>query len=115
MVFCSFLARKPIRLLVRAYVDVMRGTPVLVLILAAFYMPSVIGLSMTATQAGVVALTLFAGAHIGELVRGALQSLPPGQTRSSQEHWAAVRANSAVCFIAAGDESGSAALDQYRS
>jgi polar amino acid transport system permease protein len=76
--------RKPIRLLVRAYVDVMRGTPVLVLILAAFYMPSVIGLSMTATQAGVVALTLFAGAHIGELVRGALQSLPPGQSEAAK-------------------------------
>jgi polar amino acid transport system permease protein len=76
--------RTPIRLLVRAYVDVMRGTPVLVLILAAFYMPSVIGLSMTATQAGVLALTLFAGAHIGELVRGALQSLPPGQTEAAK-------------------------------
>jgi polar amino acid transport system permease protein len=76
--------RTPSRLLVRAYVDVMRGTPVLVLILAAFYMPSVIGLSMTATQAGVLALTLFAGAHIGELVRGALQSLPPGQTEAAK-------------------------------
>jgi polar amino acid transport system permease protein len=76
--------RTPIRLLVRAYVDVMRGTPVLVLILAAFYMPSVIGLSMTATQAGVLALTLFAGAHIGELVRGALQALPPGQTEAAK-------------------------------
>jgi polar amino acid transport system permease protein len=74
----------PVRLLVRAYVDVMRGTPVLVLILAAFYMPSVIGLSLTATQAGILALTLFAGAHIGELVRGALQSLPPGQTEAAK-------------------------------
>jgi polar amino acid transport system permease protein len=77
-------SRTPIRLLVRGYIDVMRGTPVLVLILAAFYMPSVIGLSMTATQAGVLALTLFAGAHIGELVRGALQSLPPGQTEAAK-------------------------------
>jgi polar amino acid transport system permease protein len=75
---------KPVQLLVRAYVDVMRGTPVLVLILAAFYMPSVIGLSMTATQAGILALALFAGAHIGELVRGALQSLPSGQTEAAK-------------------------------
>jgi polar amino acid transport system permease protein len=75
---------KPVRLLVRSYVDVMRGTPVLVLILAAFYMPSVVGLSLTATQAGVLALSLFAGAHIGELVRGALQSLPPGQSEAAK-------------------------------
>jgi polar amino acid transport system permease protein len=75
---------KPAQLLVRAYVDVMRGTPVLVLILAAFYMPSVIGLSLTATQAGILALTLFAGAHIGELVRGALQAIPPGQSEAAK-------------------------------
>lgn len=75
---------KPGQLLVRAYVDVMRGTPVLVLILAAFYMPSVIGLSLTATQAGILALTLFAGAHIGELVRGALQAIPPGQSEAAK-------------------------------
>jgi polar amino acid transport system permease protein len=74
----------PVRLLIRGYVDVMRGTPVLVLILGAFYMPSVIDLSLTATQAGILALTLFAGAHIGELVRGALQALPPGQTEASK-------------------------------
>jgi polar amino acid transport system permease protein len=77
-------ARAPLRLLVRFYVDVMRGTPVLVLILAAFYMPSVIGLSLTATQAGILALALFAGAHIGELVRGALQAIPPGQTEAAK-------------------------------
>jgi polar amino acid transport system permease protein len=77
-------ALMPVKLLVRGYVDVMRGTPVLVLILAAFYMPSVIGLSLTATQAGILALTLFAGAHIGELVRGALQSIPPGQTEAAK-------------------------------
>jgi polar amino acid transport system permease protein len=77
-------ARAPLRLLVRFYVDVMRGTPVLVLILAAFYMPSVIGLSLTATQAGILALALVAGAHIGELVRGALQAIPPGQTEAAK-------------------------------
>lgn len=77
-------ARAPLRLLVGFYVDVMRGTPVLVLILAAFYMPSVIGLSLTATQAGILALALFAGAHIGELVRGALQAIPPGQTEAAK-------------------------------
>jgi polar amino acid transport system permease protein len=73
-----------IRLLCRAYVDVMRGTPVLVLILASFYIPSVAGLQLSALQAGLLALTLFCGSHIGEIVRGALQSIPVGQTEAAR-------------------------------
>ncbi|MBB5752732.1 amino acid ABC transporter permease [Prosthecomicrobium pneumaticum] len=80
LVFAPKLARLPFVV----YVDVMRGTPVLVLILAAFYIPAVLGLSLSATQAGVLALALFAGAHIGELLRGALQAIPPGQAEAGR-------------------------------
>jgi polar amino acid transport system permease protein len=73
-----------VRILCRIYVDVMRGTPVLVLILASFYIPAVAGLQLGAFQAGLLALTLFCGAHIGEIVRGALQSIPPGQTEAAR-------------------------------
>jgi polar amino acid transport system permease protein len=73
-----------IRFPFRVYVDMMRGTPVLVLILAAFYIPSVVGISLNATHAGILALSLFAGAHIGELVRGALQAIPPGQAEAAR-------------------------------
>ena len=73
-----------LRLAARAYSDVMRGTPVLVLVLAAFYMPSVLGLRLSPFSAGVLALTLFCGAHIGELVRGALQTIPRGQTEAAK-------------------------------
>ena len=74
----------PLRLLCRAYSDVMRGTPVLVLVLAAFYVPSVVRLHLEPFSAGVLALTLFCGAHIGELVRGALQATPRGQTEAAK-------------------------------
>lgn len=73
-----------VRLLCRAYVDVVRGTPVLVLILAAFYVPSVVGVSLDALQAGLLALTIFCASHIGEIVRGALQAIPPGQTEAAR-------------------------------
>lgn len=75
---------RPLRLLCRAYVDVLRGTPVLVLVLAAFYVPAVFRLNLDALSSGVLALTLFCGAHIGEIVRGALQSVPPGQTEAGR-------------------------------
>jgi polar amino acid transport system permease protein len=74
----------PLRLVARIYADVMRGTPVLVLVLAAFYMPSVLKLRLSPFSAGVSALTLFCGAHIGELVRGALQAIPRGQTEAAK-------------------------------
>lgn len=68
-----------VRLPARLYADIVRGTPVLVLILAAFYVSSVVELDLTATQAGVLALTLFCGSHVSEIVRGALQAIPKGQ------------------------------------
>jgi len=80
LVFAPAVIRFPFRV----YVDVMRGTPLLVLILAAFYIPSVAGLSLSPTQAGILALSLFAGAHIGELLRGALQAIPPGQAEAAR-------------------------------
>jgi len=74
----------PVRLAARIYADIMRGTPVLVLVLAAFYMPSVLRVHLQPFSAGVLALTLFCGAHIGELVRGALQAIPRGQTEAAK-------------------------------
>jgi polar amino acid transport system permease protein len=75
---------KPLRFLCRVYVDILRGTPVLVLVLAAFYVPAVVGLNLNALSAGILALTLFCGAHVGEIVRGALQTIPPGQTEAGR-------------------------------
>ena len=76
--------RLSLRLLSRVYVDVIRGTPVLVLVLACFYMPSVFRVSLEALTAGVLALTLFCAAHIAEILRGALISIPPGQTEAAR-------------------------------
>ena len=81
---CLVYGAWPLRLAARAYSDIMRGTPVLVLVLAAFYMPSVVGLRLSPFSAGVLALTLFCGAHIGELVRGALQAIARGQTEAAK-------------------------------
>lgn len=72
------------RVVCRVYVDIMRGTPVLVLVLAAFYLPVVVKLHLSPFAAGVLALTLFCGSHIGELIRGALQAIPRGQTEAGK-------------------------------
>jgi len=64
----------------RVVVDVVRGTPLLVLILATYYMPSGLGLSPGPMTAGIIALTIFCASHVGETLRGALLAVPPAQT-----------------------------------
>ena len=72
------------RILLRIYSDFLRGTPVFVLILACFYILSVVGVDLSAFQAGVFALTLFCSSHVGEIVRGALIAIPKGQTEAAK-------------------------------
>ncbi|WP_258548770.1 amino acid ABC transporter permease [Thalassospira profundimaris] len=73
-----------LRFIVRLYIDFLRGTPVFVLILACFYVLSVVGVDLTAFQAGVLALTLFCSSHVGEIVRGALSAIAVGQTEAAK-------------------------------
>jgi polar amino acid transport system permease protein len=68
----------------RVVVDVVRGTPVLVLILASYYMPAGLGMSPGPITAGVVALTIFCASHVGETLRGALIAIPPAQTDAAR-------------------------------
>jgi polar amino acid transport system permease protein len=75
---------RPLRWLCRFYADVIRGTPVLVLVLASFYMLAVVGVQLSAVEAGIFALSIFCGAHMGEIVRGALQAIPAGQTDAAR-------------------------------
>lgn len=73
-----------VRIIVRIYSDFLRGTPVFVLILACFYILAIIGVQLSAFQAGIFALTLFCSSHVGEIVRGALQAIPKGQTEAAK-------------------------------
>jgi polar amino acid transport system permease protein len=74
----------PVRWMIRAYVDAVRGTPVLVLILAAYYLLAIAGVNFTAIQSGLLALSIFCSAHMAEIVRGALQSIPRTQIEAGR-------------------------------
>ena len=74
----------PIAWPLRGYTDFVRGTPVLVLILASYYILSTVGLRLSAFQAGVLALSVFCSSHIGEIVRGALLSIAKGQLEAGK-------------------------------
>ena len=75
---------KPLRWLVRVYVDVCRGIPQLVLIFGIFYGLPALGLQVSALVAGILALGLFCGAHMSEIIRGGVASIPRGQTDAAR-------------------------------
>lgn len=74
----------PFRLVARLYIDFIRGTPVLVLVLASFYILSVIGIQLSAFEAGVLAITVFCSSHVAEILRGAIKAIPGGQTEAGK-------------------------------
>jgi polar amino acid transport system permease protein len=68
-----------LRAILRIYVDIIRGTPLLVVIFLIFYGLPALNVEIDGFQAAVVAFSLFAGAHISEIIRGGISSVPRGQ------------------------------------
>ncbi len=63
-----------------AYIEIFRGTPVLVQVLFIFYgLPQLLGMPIDALTAGIAAIAVNSGAYISEVVRGGVQSIERGQ------------------------------------
>jgi polar amino acid transport system permease protein len=69
----------PLRFLVRAFSDIIRGIPILVLLFFVYYGLPIAGLNLPPFSAAVLALTVFKTAQVIENVRGAIGSIPKGQ------------------------------------
>lgn len=62
------------------YVGVIRGTPLMVQALYMYFaIPTIFHFELSALAAGIIAIGLNSGAYISEIVRGAIQSVDPGQ------------------------------------
>lgn len=67
------------------YIEVIRGTPVLVQAIWIFYaLPLIIGHTFESVTAGVIVIALNSGAYIAEIVRGAVQSIEKGQMEAGR-------------------------------
>lgn len=73
------LVRAPAEL----YVSAMRGTPLLVQLYVIYYWLPSIGIDFPPVVAGVLALSLNAGAFLSESIRGAVLGVSQGQWRAS--------------------------------
>ncbi|MBC3945349.1 amino acid ABC transporter permease [Erwinia persicina] len=70
---------KPLQYIVRFYVWLIRGTPLLVQLFLIFYALPGVGITLDAFPAAVIGFTLNIGAYTSEVIRATLLSVPKGQ------------------------------------
>jgi len=75
---------RAVRFTVLAYVDFVRGTPLLVQIFLVYFALPVIGVNFDEYWAGVTALSLNAAGFICEIMRSGMQSIDRGQIEAAQ-------------------------------
>jgi polar amino acid transport system substrate-binding protein len=95
IVLVRLYAIAPLRWLARAYVEVVRGTPLLIQLFLIYYGLPQIGLRLNAFFAAVLGLGLNYAASESENYRAGIQAIPRGQTEASQalgmSHWQGLR------------------------
>jgi polar amino acid transport system permease protein len=67
------------RIIVRAYVEVIRNTPFLIQLFMIFFGLPNIGIRLDAVQAAVLTITLNLGAYATEIIRAGIESIHPSQ------------------------------------
>ena len=65
------------------YISFFRGVPLLVQLLLFYYMLPYVGLDLPAIAAAILAVGLCSAAYSAEILRGALQTIPRGQTEAA--------------------------------
>lgn len=72
--------------LYRLYVWLVRGTPFLAQLLLIYFGLPVLGLTLDAVQASILALGLYSAAYFAELLRSAWACVPNGQLEAARVH-----------------------------
>jgi polar amino acid transport system permease protein len=72
-------AYAPIRLLSRAFIDVLRSIPLLVLLVLIYYALPFVGIRLSSFAAAVAALSLVSSAYSAEIFRSGIEAIPRGQ------------------------------------
>ena len=76
---------RAVRVAATAWIQVVQGTPLLVLMGLCFYGPSIAGIgSMPALIAAALAMTIYSSAFLGEIWRGCIQSVHKSQWEAAE-------------------------------
>lgn len=74
----------PVRWVGTAYVSVIRGTPFIVQLFLIYFGLPQLGIQLQPMVAGVLALGLYSGSYVTEIVRGAINSVDKGQMEAAR-------------------------------
>ncbi|MFE1959763.1 amino acid ABC transporter permease [Streptomyces sp. NPDC059479] len=77
------LPSRPVRAVVRAYVEIWRGLPIIIILYFIFFLLPIIGVLVNTFIAAAIGLSLWGSANMAEVVRGAVQSVPRGQAEAA--------------------------------
>ena len=77
-------APAPIRWLMQAYIEVIRGTPFLVQLFVLYYGGPLIGLRLDAVPAGILGLTVYGSPYFAEIFRSGFRAVPLGQIEAAR-------------------------------
>lgn len=73
------------RLIANLYIDCIRGVPLIVLAFFVYFgIPLATGIRLSALVAGIIALSLNAGAYMAEIVRAGIQAVDKGQMEAAR-------------------------------
>jgi polar amino acid transport system substrate-binding protein len=84
VVLTRLYAIAPLRWLARAYIEIMRGTPLLIQLFMIYYGLPEIGIRLNAFFAGILGLGLNYAASEAENYRAGIESIPHGQTEAAE-------------------------------
>lgn len=77
--------KKVLQLIANLYIDCVRGVPLIVLAFFVYFgIPLAAGIRLNALTAGIIALSLNAGAYMAEIVRAGIQSVDKGQMEAAR-------------------------------
>lgn len=99
--------RRPVRAVATAYVEIFRGTSALVQLFWFYFALPFVGIRLSALAAGILVLGLNIGSYGAEVVRGAVQAVPPGQREAAralgfsdrQVRWRIVMPQAALAMV----------------
>ena len=75
----------PVKALVKTFVWIIRGTPLMLQLFVVFYIPSLVwGVSFDRLTAAIIAFVINYAAYFSEIFRGGVESIPKGQYEAGQ-------------------------------
>lgn len=75
---------RPVRWLAYFYVQVVQGTPLLVLLFVSYFGLSIAGLTLTGLAAASISMIIYVSAYLGEIWRGCIESVAKTQWEAAE-------------------------------